>query len=64
MLVDDGVRDAKTMGTALRHLPQQSQPSGVVIPGLLDGLSNVNRLAEQWLGRRAEPAVTLAQRQV
>ncbi len=64
MLVDDGVRDAKTMATALRHLPQQSQPSGIVIPGLLDGLTNVNRLAEQWLGRRAEPAVTLAQRQV
>ncbi len=64
MLVDDGQREAKTMATALRHLPQQSQPSSVVIPGLLDGLPNVNRLAQRWLEQRGRPAVTLAQQQV
>ena len=64
MLVDDGRREAKSMATALRHLQQQSQPSSVVIPGLLDGLPNVNRLAERWLGRGSGPAVTLAQQQV
>ncbi len=64
MLVDDGQREAKTMATALRHLLQQSQPSSVVIPGLLDGLPNVNRLAQRWLEQRGRPAVTLAQQQV
>jgi len=51
MLVDDGVRDPRVMATALRHLPQQSLPSQVVVPGLLDGLDSVNRLARNWLGR-------------
>ena len=64
MLVDDGRRDAKSMATALRHLLQQSRPSSVIIPGLLDGLPNVNRLAQQWLERRGGQAVTLARRQV
>ncbi|MEE8334769.1 MAG: glycosyltransferase [Alphaproteobacteria bacterium] len=64
MMVDDGRRDAKTMATALRHLPQQSRPSSVVVPGLLDGLPNVNRLARRWLDQRGGAAVTLAQRQV
>jgi len=54
MLVDDGGRDAATMATALRHLPQQSVPSDTVVPGLLDGLDNVNRRVERWL---AEPAL-------
>jgi predicted glycosyltransferase len=51
MLLDDGVRDARTMATALRHLPQQSAPSEVVVPGLLDGLESVNRLSLKWLQR-------------
>ena len=56
MLVNDGVRDARAMATALRHLPQQSLPSSVVVPGLLDGLTNVNRLVNQALARRVEQA--------
>ncbi len=44
--------DWQIMATALRHLPQQSVPSEVVVPGLLDGLSNVNRLVEIAAGRR------------
>ena len=51
MLVDDGVRDPRTMATALRDLPQQALPSDVVVPGLLDGRANVVKLAEQWLER-------------
>jgi predicted glycosyltransferase len=51
MLVDDGLRDSRTMATALRHLPQQPAPSEVVIPGLLDGRANVVKLAGQWLER-------------
>ncbi len=49
MLIDDGVRDPRTMATALRDLPQQALPSNVVVPGLLDGRSNVVKLAEKWL---------------
>lgn len=49
MLADDGTRDAQVMATALRQLPQQSLPSEVVIPGLLDGLTNVNRLVQRAL---------------
>jgi predicted glycosyltransferase len=51
MLADDGVRDPREMATALRHLPQQTVPSEVVVPGLLDGLASVNRLAQKWLRR-------------
>jgi predicted glycosyltransferase len=50
MLVDDGQRDPRTMATALRNLPQQALPSGAVVPGLLDGRSNVVKLADKWLG--------------
>ncbi len=52
-LVDDGVRDATVMAAALRHLPNQRRPSEVVVPGLLDGLDNVDRLARRWLDRPA-----------
>ncbi|MBI2255771.1 MAG: hypothetical protein HYU58_14210 [Proteobacteria bacterium] len=63
MLEDDGVRDWRKMATALRQLPQQSLPSEVVVPGLLDGLNNVNRLAQQALERGRRPAsLRLAQR--
>ncbi len=59
MLEDDGARDPATMAAALRRLPQQPRPSSVVVPGLLDGLTNVNRLAEEHINRsRAQPATT------
>ncbi len=44
MLNDDGRRDPMAMATALKRLPQQRLPSEVVIPGLLDGFVNLNRL--------------------
>nr|WP_298689050.1 glycosyltransferase [uncultured Dongia sp.] len=63
MLEDDGIRDGRKMATALRQLPQQSLPSDVVVPGLLDGLNNVNRLAQHALERGRRPAsLRLAQR--
>ncbi len=52
MALDDGGRDARVMATALRQLTQQAPPSDVVIPGLLDGLANINRL----VGRAASRA--------
>jgi predicted glycosyltransferase len=44
-------RDPKIMAAALRRLTQQPRPSSAVVPGLLDGMDNVNRLAARWLGR-------------
>ncbi|MAI49214.1 MAG: hypothetical protein CMM16_01450 [Rhodospirillaceae bacterium] len=62
MLADDGVRQAQDMATALRHLPQQNRPSDVVVPGLLDGLPNVNRLAQRLSIRRSTPIAAVADR--
>ncbi len=52
ILPDDGVRDPKSMATALRTLPQQNRPAERVVPGLLDGTENVVKLTRQWLNRR------------
>jgi hypothetical protein len=42
---------------------QQPPPSRVVIPGLLDGMASVNRLARKWLSQgRAERLRVRAQR--
>ena len=41
--------DTDLLVAALRELPQQPLPSEVSIPGLLDGLENVNRLAERQI---------------
>ncbi|MBT3535994.1 MAG: hypothetical protein HN478_19080, partial [Rhodospirillaceae bacterium] len=55
MLEDDGKRDADVMGKALRELPYQNRPRDVIVPGLLEGLDNVNRLVAPWL---TEPTVS------
>ena len=47
MLNAEGWRDPFVMATALRQLPQQGVPSGVVVPGLLDGIGNVLRLVNK-----------------
>jgi len=44
-------RDPRVMAAALRRLAQQPPPSAVRIPGLLDGMPTVNRLAYSWLDR-------------
>jgi predicted glycosyltransferase len=46
-----GTLPAETMVTALRQLSQQPPPSTSVIPGLLDGLENVQRLARRIMAR-------------
>jgi predicted glycosyltransferase len=49
MLTDENARDPVKMAAALLHLTQQAPPSSVVVPGLLDGMPNVNKLAQKWL---------------
>jgi len=61
MLDPDQPKYPQVMATALRHLPQQPRPSEVVVPGLLDGLANVNRLAARLLTRGRVPRLHLAE---
>ena len=49
MLSDEGGRDPAVMAAALRALPRRSRPSEVVVPGLLEGLTNVSRLVAPWI---------------
>jgi predicted glycosyltransferase len=49
MLRDDGRYDPAVMAAALRALPRQNRPSEVVVPGLLEGLTNVSRLVAPWI---------------
>ena len=49
MLPEQEGRDPRVMATALRRLTEQPPPSTVDIPGLLDGMPSVNRLARKWL---------------
>ncbi|MPY71158.1 MAG: hypothetical protein GEU92_13845 [Alphaproteobacteria bacterium] len=63
-LVDDEARNAATMATALRHLPQQRRPSEIVVPGLLDGLENVNRLIDRQIAGRPAPRIAVARRRL
>ena len=49
MLADDGRYDPAVMAAALRALPRQNRPSEVVVPGLLEGLTNVSRRVAPWV---------------
>ena len=49
MLSEQEGRDPRVMAGALRRLTGQPPPSTVVVPGLLDGMPNVNRLVRKWL---------------
>jgi predicted glycosyltransferase len=61
MLLEDAALDPAAMAAAIRRLPAQRLPSEVVVPGLLDGLDNVNRLVALQLARRpAAPRLRLA----
>ncbi|MCG8512129.1 MAG: hypothetical protein MI741_23175 [Rhodospirillales bacterium] len=60
MLVVDGVRNPAKMAGALRGLPAQSKPSDVHMPGMLDGLSVINGLVDEWLGDRRSTTAGLS----
>ena len=55
MLPEERGRDPHVMSAALRRLIHQPTPSTAVVPGLLDGMPNVNRLAKKWLDRGRAP---------
>ena len=64
MLEADNKLDAEVMAKALRELPYLNRPSDGIVPGLLEGLDNLDRLVAPWLGQsddveilRTEPAV-------
>ena len=59
MLSDDGSYEPSLMAAALRGLPRQNRPSEVVVPGLLEGLTNVSRLVAPWI-EPSEEAVASA----
>ena len=64
MLMNEGPRPATDMATAIRNLPQQQPPSHSVIPGLLDGAENVQKLASQWLDSGRAESRALFRRRV
>jgi predicted glycosyltransferase len=55
-LIGDEAHDPQVMAKALREMPRQQRPGDVVVPGLLEGLQNVNRLIEPWLERAESSA--------
>jgi len=64
MLTEEKAAVPDAMATAIRHLMQQRRPSQVVVPGLLDGLENVNRLVQMHLAEgREAPGTPHAVRQ-
>ena len=50
MLPDDGVHDPGRMASELQSLPHRPPPDPDRLPGLLDGLEQIVRLSEPWLG--------------
>jgi predicted glycosyltransferase len=59
MLLPDESTDPGQMSAAIRALPNRRRPSKVHVPGLLDGLSVINGLVQQYLHpARREPATT------
>jgi len=60
MLVQGERNSPETMAIALRNLPTQPLPSNVVVPGLLQGLDNIQRLVDRWLDDEKSPRVALA----
>lgn len=61
MLDPDEGRPTRVMATAIRQLPQQGRPSDVIVPGLLDGLGNVNRLVGRALEHARQPPLRFAE---
>ena len=61
MMLPGETTSPREIGDAIRALPGRRRPSKVHIPGLLDGLSVINSLVDQYLGA-ALPSSTRAAR--
>ena len=59
MLEDNGKLDPLLMAQALKEMPKQKKPSEIIVPGLLEGLENVNRLVEPWINRKNDKEINL-----
>lgn len=57
MLLPNETTDPRQMVEALRALPNRRRPSKVHVPGLLDGLSVINSLVDQYLGAAPPAAI-------
>ena len=58
VMLPDGERDPARMAQALRDLPEQPKPSAAALPGLLDGLGEIDRLFRLAVAeRRRRPAL-------
>src|SRR5262249_5787570 len=51
MLSEEAGRAPRIMAALIRRLAGQPPPSAAFIPGLIDGMPVVNRLARKWLDR-------------
>ncbi len=60
VLMEADGRAPERMAAALRALPDQSEPSRVLVPGLLDGLDAVARRVRALAGAALEPACVRA----
>lgn len=58
LLSIDGPKHSAVMAQAIRELPHQPPPSHVRIPGLLDGIDNVNRMVADIIRERPDQAAT------
>src|SRR5262249_13311858 len=57
MLLPDDTTDPRQLVDAMRALPYRRRPSKVHLPGLLDALSVIHRLGDQYLGARTPAGV-------
>ncbi|MHC8509856.1 MAG: glycosyltransferase family protein [Rhodospirillales bacterium] len=62
MISDESLHDAQSMAAAIRRLRLRPPPSSVVLPGLLDGLSTINGLADRLFDARPAAARAPARR--
>jgi predicted glycosyltransferase len=59
MLDMEAAADPRVMAGALHRLPAQRRPSQGAIPGLLEGLHNIDRLVGRHIGERRQPGPDL-----
>ncbi|MGB0684231.1 MAG: glycosyltransferase family protein [Magnetovibrionaceae bacterium] len=57
MLVEDTDHNPSVMAEAIAALPARHRPSEVHVPGLLDGLSTINRAVDHWLTPAVQPVL-------